>query len=84
MINVNRYTCRMASNGVQLHHWRKNSPWFALVRPHAEMLVAEESVRDSFREHCSGVLYDAEVGRYRGCLADEHYYGTVFAKLERC
>ena len=83
MSNINRYTCKMSEDGIHIHHWRKNTLWFALTRPHTEMLAQEEAIRQSFQEHCSGVLYDKSVGRYRGCLVDEHYYGTVFAKLGR-
>ena len=81
--NINRYTCAMAEDGIQVHHWRKNSPWFMLIRPHVELLVNEEDIRRVFAEKCSGVLWDKDAGRYRGCLVDEHYYSTVFAKLER-
>lgn len=82
--NINRYTCQMSKEGIHIHHWRKNTLWFSVTRPHAEMLAGEETIRKTFKEHCSGVLFDKNVNRYRGCLVDEHYYGTVFAKLMKC
>ena len=30
------------------------------------------------------MLFDKTLGRYRGCLVDEHYYGTLMAKMGKC
>lgn len=43
----------------------------------------EEFVYSIFRRHCTGVGLDDKTGDFRGCLTDEHYFGTMFAYYNR-
>lgn len=48
-VNINRYTCAMADDGVDLHHWRKSNLFMLLTRKHAEMFRDDQVIYKSFQ-----------------------------------
>ena len=46
--NINRYTCAMTEDGIDLHHWRKSNLFMLLIRKHAEAFRDEQEIWQSF------------------------------------
>lgn len=83
MVNIKRYSCAMEAEGLGMDKWRKNTLWFTMQRGLAELASVEEFVYGIFRRHCTNVGFDASIQDFRGCLTDEHYYGTLFSYYNR-
>ena len=61
-----------------INYWRKSSQWFALQRKHAEIVVKDEEIEESFRKYCN-VAFDPDLKRVRDCISDEHYIPVLMA-----
>lgn len=61
------HTCRW--------HWRKSSQWFVLTRPHAQLVLADTHLAESFHRYC----YQNFTRGWPTCVSDEHYLPTLLA-----
>eukprot|EP00208_Stichococcus_sp_RCC1054_P002801 CAMPEP_0206137708 /NCGR_PEP_ID=MMETSP1473-20131121/2776_1 /ASSEMBLY_ACC=CAM_ASM_001109 /TAXON_ID=1461547 /ORGANISM="Stichococcus sp, Strain RCC1054" /LENGTH=539 /DNA_ID=CAMNT_0053530909 /DNA_START=217 /DNA_END=1833 /DNA_ORIENTATION=- len=62
--------------------WRKSSQWSMLIRPHAEVLVAETHIWDVITPMCEARLQPvpgSNATKPYWCISDERYYPTVLA-----
>ncbi|KAL4537779.1 hypothetical protein Ndes2437B_g08880 [Nannochloris sp. 'desiccata'] len=73
-----RWSDRMKTEHMNATHWRKSSQWFALQRKHAEIVVNDEEVEDSFKKYCN-MAFDPDLNRIRDCISDEHYIPVLMA-----
>nr|CAD1834902.1 unnamed protein product [Ananas comosus var. bracteatus] len=85
-----RYNPKM-SPAIPKEKWRKGSQWIAVVRKHAEVIVADNAVYPIFKRHCKRRL-GLDVGRKNApksaaekehnCIPDEHYVQTLLSMNE--
>lgn len=62
--------------GLNRGSWRKSMQSVGLKRPHAEIVVRDESVIRSFRRHCRSW---SDAKGYHQCKVDEHYMATLLS-----
>lgn len=62
----------METSQLQRQHWRKSQQWFILNRGHAELVVADQHVKEVFKRYCWS--YGKHI-----CVSDEHYIPTLLA-----
>lgn len=67
-----RWKPRMQTEHFRKEHWRKSQQWFAISRPHAELVVADQHVKELFKRYCWSF------GKHI-CVSDEHYVPTLLA-----
>lgn len=60
----------METDYLKVIHWRKSPQWVTLTRAHAELIVADQHVKNKFKEHCYTTWKHI-------CVADEHYIPTL-------
>jgi hypothetical protein len=77
-----RWSPRMQTPHMNASHWRKSSQWFALQRKHAEIIVNDVEIEESFKNHCRLAADPDLNGRIRDCISDEHYIPTLMAVHE--
>eukprot|EP00884_Botryococcus_braunii_P000625 jgi/Botrbrau1/10563/Bobra.0343s0011.1 len=75
-----RWVWKMRNEQFEEHHWRKSSQWWALSRKHAEAIVEDVLIDQSFRKHCYSTI---EEGWWRDCFSDEHYFASLLAAQGR-
>ena len=75
---IRRWSDVMKTPRMNSSHWRKSSQWWSLRRKHAELVVRDVEVFDSFAKHCH-YDFDGKIGRVRDCISDEHYIPTLLA-----
>ena len=73
-----RWSDKMKTEHMNSSHWRKSSQWFALQRKHAEIVVNDQEVEESFKKYCN-LAMDPDLGRVRDCISDEHYIPVLMA-----
>lgn len=82
-----RYNPKM-SGTIPVEKWRKGSQWATLIRKHAEVMVADDTVFPMFQLHCKrkplpefwreeGMTGDTS--KIHNCIPDEHYVQTLLA-----
>jgi len=74
-----RWSERMKTKHMNATHWRKSSQWFALQRKHAEIVVEDEEIEESFRKYCNMAVDPDRGNRIRDCISDEHYLAVLLA-----
>lgn len=85
---ASRYNPKMAPT-IRKDKWRKGSQWVALIRKHAEVMVADETIFPIFKRHCKRRPLLPEhlrkqpqprvVQKEHDCIPDEHYVQTLLA-----
>ncbi len=70
-LNDYRWSEAMETPRMKKTHFRKNWTRFAVLRSHAETILADTEVATAFRNHCHNDEYH--------CLPDEHYFSTTLA-----
>jgi Core-2/I-Branching enzyme len=51
-----RWVWKMKNAYFDEHHWRKSSQWWALSREHAETIVEDVLIDQSFRKYCYSTI----------------------------
>ncbi|CAD7701218.1 unnamed protein product [Ostreobium quekettii] len=69
-----RWQPAMKTPYLSFEHWRKSSQWKVLNRNLAELVVADQHVKEIFRRHCYSRNSPKQV-----CIPDEHYIPTLIA-----
>lgn len=85
---ASRYNPKMAPT-IRKDKWRKGSQWVALIRKHAEVMVADKTIFPIFKRHCKRRPLLPEhlrkqaqprvVQKEHDCIPDEHYVQTLLA-----
>lgn len=52
-VNLHRYTCAMAEDGIDIHHWRKSNLFMLFIRKHAQLFRDDTKVYESFQVRAS-------------------------------
>ncbi|XP_057840030.1 glycosyltransferase BC10 isoform X2 [Cryptomeria japonica] len=83
-----RYNPKMAP-AIPKDKWRKGSQWVALVRKHAEIMAADNTIFPVFQRHCKRrpplpehlrkQPQPAVVQKEHNCIPDEHYVQTLLS-----
>uniref|UniRef100_A0A0C9QXB9 TSA: Wollemia nobilis Ref_Wollemi_Transcript_1531_1796 transcribed RNA sequence n=1 Tax=Wollemia nobilis TaxID=56998 RepID=A0A0C9QXB9_9CONI len=83
-----RYNLKMAPV-IPKNKWRKGSQWVTLVRKHAEIMAADNTIFPVFKRHCKRraplpehlrkQAHLAVVQKEHNCIPDEHYVQTLLA-----
>ncbi|KAK9842052.1 hypothetical protein WJX81_006318 [Elliptochloris bilobata] len=91
---VKRWERGMHTERMSKTHWRKSAQWFALARPLAQVIAADDHVAPVFERECFTYAPDGKVPapphlqalldagfrmQKRACVADEHYVPTLLA-----
>ncbi|KAK9804844.1 hypothetical protein WJX72_008462 [[Myrmecia] bisecta] len=77
--NPNRWSPSMEKH-VKKRHWRKHDGWFGLIRKHAQAVVEDIHVYNTFRTFCV-TGFDKALDRHRDCWPDEHYVPTLLSVM---